>query len=84
MLFARSERHAGSPPTRRAFQFWGATFLTAVVAINITAIDAPKPSDLAIVGDRPKSTQARSGAPRDAVGGRPIVNQTPTRARTFF
>ena len=49
--------------------------LIAAVAINITAIDALKRSDSAIVRDCPKSMQAQSGAPGHAVGGRPTVSK---------
>jgi hypothetical protein len=53
--------------------------LIAVVAINSTAIDAPRRSDSAIVRDYPESMQAQSGEPRHAVVGRPIVS----KARAF-
>jgi hypothetical protein len=84
MLFARSERHAGSRPTRRAFLCSGATFVTAAVATDITTIGAPKRIGSAIATNCPDSMQSRSGAARLAVVGRPIFSTHQRRGARDF
>lgn len=72
-LFAPSERYAGWRPTHHDFRCRGATLLIAVVAINITTIDAARCSALAIVKNCPNSIKDRSGA-RLADVARPIFS----------